>query len=322
MNIKETITTTVCRTKEQMKINAPEILLGLGIGCGVVGIAGTIVATTKIESRLEEIKANQDKVTEIVEADPEALTEEEASRARLGYAIRGYGKIALDYAPALTAYAAAVTCIIKSHNILTQRNQAAIAAFASLDSAFKSYRARVEEKYGVEEERKIRYGVKETFEKEKDPETGKMKKVKIQTIDGDVELGPYVRFFDEASREWTKDANYNALVLKTSQDYWNQALKSRSLNVVGRVFLNEILKELDLPETEEGQYIGWALEKGQEPHIDYGLINYNPAARRFINGYESVALLDFNCDGYVADALPSMADARIEEIIEEKSQAC
>jgi hypothetical protein len=58
--------------------------------------------------------------------------------------------------------------------------------------------------------------------------------------------------FNEESTHWSQDPDINALFITTVLNYLADTLKAQ-----GYVFLNEVLRELGLPRTSQGQLIGW-----------------------------------------------------------------
>lgn len=59
-------------------------------------------------------------------------------------------------------------------------------------------------------------------------------------------------YSEETSRNWSRDPDINYLFVNQVQNYCNDRLK-----VAGFVFLNDVLQELGLPRTREGQSLGW-----------------------------------------------------------------
>lgn len=112
----------------------------------------------------------------------------------------------------------------------------------------------------------------------------------------------YARFFDEASPNWTDNAEYNLMFLSQKQQYLNDLLKSR-----GHVFLNDVYDELGIPRTKAGAVLGWVYDEKNpngDNFIDFGIFNINnERCRNFVNGYEKTILLDFNVDGNIFDRL-------------------
>lgn len=114
-----------------------------------------------------------------------------------------------------------------------------------------------------------------------------------------VDVSPYAVFFDESCSAWTKDPESNKYFLNAQQNYANELLRSR-----GHMFLNDIYDMLGFPRTKAGQVVGWIYDETNpigDNYVDFGLLadrNHD-----FINGYESIVLLDFNVDGNIWDRM-------------------
>ena len=219
---------------------------------------------------------------------------------------RAYGKTALSliklYGPAVLVEGSAIGCLVGSHKILRNRNAALASTLATVSTAFDRYKKRVAEKLGDEAEKELRYDIhKEEIEEEYTDEKGK-KKVRKKTVStiNEEETSPYSRFYDAGCCGWSRDASANLLYLKNVQAYFNDRLRIR-----GYVFLNEVYEYLNLPIIQEGQYIGWYYDPNDENlHncVDFGIYDIHDARKRdFVNGYETVILLDFNIDGNIVD---------------------
>lgn len=113
---------------------------------------------------------------------------------------------------------------------------------------------------------------------------------------------PYARFFDESCLGWTKNSEYNLMYLTTQQKYCNDLLRNK-----GHLFLNEVYDILDMPRTSAGQVVGWIYDKEHpvgDNFVDFGLYDVTDESKvKFVNGYTSTVLLDFNVDGNILDLL-------------------
>lgn len=124
----------------------------------------------------------------------------------------------------------------------------------------------------------------------------------VPTINHDAvkRYSPYAIFFDASCDEWDKSPEYNKTFLSNVTDRANRELKKR-----GYLFLNEVYRMLGAKETEIGQYVGWIYDENNpvgDNYVDLGYHDvYDDAARRFVNGYEPVVLLDPNVDGKIID---------------------
>ena len=196
--------------------------------------------------------------------------------------------------------AAAISCLAKSHDILTKRNAALTAAYVAVDEAFGQYRKRVVDKYGDEQDREFRYGVEEV---DIIDENGKLHKEKRPEDLPSM----YARFFDEYSTSWSKDPEYNYVFLSCQQKYANDMLTKR-----GHLFLNEVYDMLGLDRTTAGSVVGWVITQSDgDNYVDFGIFKGRGVAntaedvelRDFINGRNASLLLDFNVDGIIYDKI-------------------
>ena len=91
---------------------------------------------------------------------------------------------------------------------------------------------------------------------------------------------------------WDKDPEVSKFFLIQQQNFLNEKLNSE-----GVVFLNDVYKALGARITQAGQTVGWYKGSGRgDDYIDFGMFDsHNRKAREFINGYERVIILDFNC---------------------------
>ncbi len=280
-----------------IKFNAvkysPEILLGVGVVGVVVGTVLACKSTTKVSGILEEHEKHKGEVEECIVNEDIEYTEEDAEK---DYAVLN-AKTSLEfvklYAPAITVMGLSFTCILASHKIIKKRNVALSAAFTTVDVAFKDYKRRVEERYGKEAEREIRYNIKrKEVEEEVVDEKGKTKTVKKEVYDYNLKIDEqtdFRRFFDSGNPNWEDNIEYNLMYLKGQQDYWNDVLVRK-----GRVFLSDIYFSLGYEETKASRIVGWeydATNDGPKGQIDFGVFDY-----RF-DDENPTLLLDFNVDG-------------------------
>lgn len=284
----------------KIKRRSPEILAVAGtIGIGVSGFMAC-KATLKLNDILEETKETIDTIHQVAEDESMAdrYSEEDAQKDLVITYTQTGVKIAKLYGPSVILGVLSVGCLLTSNNILRKRNVALAAAYTAVDKGFKEYRSRVIDRFGEAVDRELKYNLqtKKITETVIDEETGKEKKEKktVEVVEGDAsDYSPYARFFDEASRRWENNAEYNMMFLHSAQEYMNQRLRA-----YGHLFLNEVYDYLDIPRTQAGNRMGWMYdEKNQigDPYVDFNIFKVNrPAARDFVNGYEKSILLDFN----------------------------
>lgn len=304
----------LARQAFRLEKNAPKLLFG----AGVTGMVGSTVlacrATLQLEDRLAKAREELELVRnrqEFIEkmkndSDPkvaekyvdEEYTDHDQQRDTTLVYIRSVVSVGKLYAPPILLGAASIIMLSKSHSILQQRNAALTAAYLGLEQAFNEYRGRVREKYGEDAEDEIRFPREKI--KEINPETGREHSVEI--VDP-TKLSIYARIFDEKSKEWTKDPEWNLIYLKNQQQFANDMLRAR-----GHVLLNDVYDCLDIPRSSAGTVVGWVLGDEGDNYIDFGI--YSKANSDFVNGRERSVVLDFNVDGLIYD--------QIEDIPEEK----
>lgn len=306
------------KTKFKLKKNSPEILIISGVIGMVVSTVMACKATTKLDDILE--KGNERiegaKAIKMEDGGSQITTQQEVNKKLFkAYACTGLDVVKL-YAPSAIGMGLSISAILCSHNIMRQRNITLATAYAALDQTYKKYRERVVEQFGEDAEKDIRYGVtKEKFEETVTDENGKEKKKKVTKglVDQD-KVGPYAKFFDEGSRMWEKDADLNLMFLRQQERIFNDKL------IVDKyVFLSDVYRALDIPETKVSRSVGWIYDP-KNPNlannIDFGIYNTNrEKSRDFVNGYERVILLDFNVDG------PIMNRVDFDKLAEEKKNS-
>jgi hypothetical protein len=288
------VTTKLGRNALLLQKSSPTILFGAGV-VGVVG--GTVLAcraTLKMDKVLTEAATKMNKVKDF--EDPQ-YNEKDREHDLTLVRFQTGAQIVRLYAPAVIVTGFGIAALVSSHRILTNRNAALTAAYATLEGAFVQYRARVIEKYGEEQDQYFRYGTEKA--EITDPETNKKRQI--------IRLGPggaisgYARFFDQYCPSWSKDPEVNLFFLKCQQNYVNDLLKAR-----GHVFLNEVYDRLGMERSQAGAVVGWVLsdDHSTDNYISFGVFEgQTENARDFVNGREGAVLCDFNVDGIIYDKI-------------------
>ena len=308
------ITKNINKFGLKIKQHGPEIL----IVSGIIGVAASTVlackATIKAKEVLDEAKENINKIHECASNEhikcSGEYTEEDMKKDLTTVYVQTGVKLIRNYAPAVILGTLSLSAIITSNNILRQRNVTLAAAYATLDKSFKEYRKRVIERVGEEAEKEIRYNVKaKTIEETIVDENGKEKKVKKEIKVIGKNYSQFAKFFDESSKEWEKDPEYNLVFLRQQQAWANDKLRAK-----GYLFLNEVYDMLGLQPTKAGQMYGWIYDPDNPNHsgdnfVDFGIYDgHREVVRDFVNGYERSILLDFNVDGYILDKLNNIEE--------------
>lgn len=289
----------------KLRKHSPEILVGVGMVGLVVGTVASTKAVTKAEAIIDGMNNRLDHIKLVKEnSSDEDYSKTDYQKDLVIVYTQTTVDVIKTVAPAVSLVVVSAACIIGGHRILQRRNVALLAAYKVLEKGFSSYRARVIEDHGEETDYNYRNGIRveKIEEKIKDPETGKTKKaiVEKKVFDPNA-VSKYARYFDESSEYWSNNPEYNLVLLLHRQKYWNDMLQ-----IKGHVFLNDVYVSLGIPKTQLGQQAGWVLSKNGDNFVDFGIFTdakgrTNP--RSFVNGNESVILLDFNVDGYILDCI-------------------
>lgn len=306
MSIKREIS----RIKFNAVQKAPVAMLIAGIGLGVAAIVEFCRKTPEAVPVVEEYKETVAELTETHRITGDDIT------FRKDFAVETVKtgvKLGRIYAKPLALYASSVALNVKSYNIMQSRNLALAAAYAGVGNEIRRVYSRIEERYGEEALDEIKHGIKkvEIEETKIDERTGQevVEKKVVPVVDissGDPnEVSPYARFFDEASRLWRDDSEFNLTLLMDREEEANRILRDE-----GKLLLNQVYDMLDIPKSRAGSKVGWRYyANGKNPSGD-NRVSFNvhnirrPASRDFVNGYEKVILLDFNVDGEIIDSFP------------------
>ena len=294
--IMKSVSSVANKTVMKLKKHSPEILVVAGVVGAVASAVIACKATTKVGKITEEAKDMIDAIHESekngVTPAGETYTKEDCQKdLAITYVQTGI-KYAKLYAPAVILGSLSITSILASNNILRKRNVALGAAYAAIDKSFKEYRGRVIERFGEQVDHELKYNIKaKKFEEvETDPDTGKQKKVKKTVMVTDPNLqSDYAVYFDNKSRNYETNMDYNRMFLKAQQQFANDKLQAR-----GHIFLNEVLDDLDLPRSPAGQIVGWTKD-GPDGYVNFRILEVE---RETEDGrHEPALLLDFNVEG-------------------------
>lgn len=292
--LKNAMTSKVGRQILKTKKHSPTIFF---VG-GVVGVVGATVLACKATLQLDEVlDETEEREDTIKHFDHPRYTEEDRSKDLFKSKAITVGKMVKLYSPALVVGGISIAALTGSHIALNRRNTAIMAAYSALDKGFKEYRARVREELGDEKDLEFRHGTEthvETIMDENDEP-----KVVEHTVAPHGMPSIYARFFDEGSKSFQRQPEYNQLFLNSQQNYANDLLRSR-----GHIFLNEVYDMLGLPRSKAGAVVGWVISKDGDNFVDFGVYDQDDERkRRFVNHDERAILLDFNVDGVIYDLI-------------------
>ena len=294
------ISRTFNRIGLQLKKHSPEIL----VVAGVIGTVTSAVMACKASTKLNDILDKRKKEIETIhyyKEHPEELKEEYTKEDATKDTVIVYRDTVIDlinlYGPSIALGALSIAGIITSNNIHRKRNIALAAAYTAVDAGFKQYRGRVIERLGEEFDKELRYNVKnvEVEEKVVDKKGEETTVKKTVTVVDPSEFSDYAKLFDDGNSGWDPDPEYSLMFLKHQQNYANDLLRTQ-----GHLFLNEVYDMLGIPRTKAGQIVGWIYDEKNPNHdgdnfVDFGI--YTKANKEFVDGFEKVAILDFNVDG-------------------------
>lgn len=275
-----------CRAMKSTVIRkAPEILMVTGIAGVVAGAGATVVATVKTVKDCDKMSEELESVERtrqiaIDYKDDSLYPEETCKNDKKEIYIRYGAKIAWHYVPAAIAFGVSIGSFVWSKNILSKRNAALAASYAALSTTFEEYRKRVVEKYGKEEDQRLRYGTH--TEEYVDEETGEVVTKEVPNVSDD----KFTILFDERSNLFfTKDhtprwREQNLITLKQMQGWLQRELNS---SIYG-VSPNELCDQMGIQRRAEFVELVWP--KGYT--VDFGLGDINNGSYRdVVNGYAS-----------------------------------
>ncbi len=287
-----------------LKKNAPEIttvLSAIGvIGTGVLSARAAYKSTKAINEHrevMEQLRANKENFDDNKEYNKEVAVV--------------YKNTAIEmlkvYWPAAVCSGLTIAGIFTTNAVHRKRYFTMAGMYASVSAAYKEYRKRVSEKYGEETERELYYNVKreELVTVETDKKGNEKTKVDIVMSPNVVDNSDYSLFLlKPGDKVWyynRPDLTYYKL--KGYEAVLTQMLRSR-----GYLFLNEVLRTLELPEIPEGQVIGWVYDEDKSDTdncVDFGLKDGTENFEFFMNGKNEFLYITMNHDGTIYDKFPS-----------------
>ena len=267
--------------------HAPTILTA----AGTAGFIGTTILASKATLKVEETVAEETALlVKVHEAhDAGKLEDKDALHDKVILYTRMTTKLAKLYAPALILGAASIVSLATGHGIMLKRNASLAAAYAAVDQAFKTYKKKVESKFGKD-------AVIDALVSTADEDLTKneLTMEAIAAVDG---VSPYGVIFDETNNNWSADEDLSMLHLKCQQQYANDILQTR-----GHIFLNEVYKMLGFPHTPAGAVTGWVKGNGDD-FVDFNIFEGTFEGEDEKGRTVTKWALDFNVDGVMYDKI-------------------
>nr|DAU64775.1 MAG TPA: hypothetical protein [Caudoviricetes sp.] len=267
--------------------HAPTILTA----AGTAGFIGTTILASKATLKVEETIAEETALLVRVHEAHEAgkLEDKDALHDKVILYTRMTTKLAKLYAPGLILGAASIVSLATGHGIMLKRNASLAAAYAAVDQAFKTYKKKVESKFGKDA---VIDALVSTAEE--DLTKNELTMEAIAAVDG---VSPYGVIFDETNNNWSADEDLSMLHLKCQQQYANDILQTR-----GHIFLNEVYKMLGFPHTPAGAVTGWVKGNGDD-FVDFNIFEGTFEGEDEKGRTVTKWALDFNVDGVMYDKI-------------------
>ena len=269
---------------------------------GVVGVcgAGVLACRATYKEAGDAVKTAKTDIEAIKESG--YSSEKEFNKAVKNVYLDAAKTMFRLYAPAIGLGIISVGLIMYGHKTLKKEYLLVGGAYKALTNDYDKYRKKVKTFVGDDKERAI-----STLKRPpkvvqvEDPQTGEM--VDTNEYEYEFEDVPTDRsvFFDETCQPWMERKG-NPEELKRFLIELQEEMQKK-FDKQGYLLLNDVYKELDVPETYAGSVCGW-LKGYSSDKIDFGIFNIkSQSSRRFVNGLEDVILLTFNDGGYISDKI-------------------
>lgn len=262
---------------------------------GVVGLTATAVMAARASRKATPIVDSHAKSRAEIGIKTDTMSKaavKERQQKLLGLYMHTGKDLLRVYGPTIVVGTVSAASILWGHNILKGRHVATMAAYSGMMEQFGAYRERVRKTLGEKAELDIFRGAHGEWVE--DPENkGEYKLEPKYDEDANAGYSYFQPWFDETNDYFKRDPEMNKLWLKGCQAHQN-----RVLDIVGYVFLNDVLKDLNMKLVPEGQVMGWMRDgKNGNGYIDFGFMSGNdPHTVAFREGKEPTVRLNFNVD--------------------------
>lgn len=305
------ITRRLTQIKFGAKERSPEICFVAGVG--TLAAAGVMLWKArpkyeKVREELEKQKGEIKELTEKVEAgevSEETYSKDDARNDILKVTVKAGAKEARILAPAIALGGLSIFLFYTSHKIMKGRYTGMAKAYEGIAKDYDILKNAVIATFGIgkyNELARVNTVCKILEPNEDSNDVSSYDAVEpMETYSANSKI-----FGPETSPLASKDPSANLFLLEGLQQTFTDLLRNRMTDSKpGRLFLNEVLRGLELEETDEGNLLGWTCYPNEEDNIKYGAQGYvdfgiydisSDADRRFIEGYENTILLHFNVD--------------------------
>jgi len=296
--IKKSLGIFAAKSNYFFRKNGPAILTTLGIIAPGVAIVTSSFAGVKANEIIKLHKSN----IEVINGNDTLDKKTRRINKFKVYSDSSF-KLLSVYAPTLFLYMFGVGATLSSSSIMKQRNAALAASYAAIQSQLMSYRDRVKEAIGEEEESKIFGNVvkKKRVVKDKD---GNEVVEEYEVIEP--EVNDYMYLFDETTPCWSPNPRNNLEMLLMFEDRLTEQLTRH-----GFLFMEDVWKllgversQLSKTQLQEARVVGWIYDRDNpngDNRVSFGLRNKDGSltehAKGMLRRCEPGVMLVFNPDG-------------------------
>lgn len=290
------------------KKHAPEgFLLGglVSIGYGAYKLCKGTLKASEVVSESKEKLDSIESYYQAVKDDKDSDYTEEKYKKDVGAVKKEMAlSVAKEYAPGAGFMLTGVGCVLYSHRIMGKRQLAVIAAYKTMDEAFRAYRKRFASKYGEEAERDIYNGKIETdYTVKTVDDEGNETDVVTHVSVPDAASQMYDRYFGDTNPFWVNDCHSNVHTLLNIQDSLQH-----DLTMWGSLDLNyQYVKTGFKRNKSYGMIVGTTSDGDGDHYIDFGLRNLDGTLSKEALDYihsgdpHRPLRIRFNVDGIIYD---------------------
>lgn len=279
--------------KTYLKEHGNDILMGLGITGMVGGTVMACVATTKLDSVMQEYRTKLQAITTCVYGD-------EKQRKKDILKLRGWltWELTKLYGPSVVVEGLSTASILSGYGGVKKTCGELAVTCMGLERTIAGYRGRVKDVVGEEKEEQIWLGGKEeVVQEEKKDEKGEVVQEEKKEVVYDKRLpSPYARWFcmfESEAAELNND--YNRQFLERMQSLFETMLKANRY-----LLLNQVYEALGYKKTVAGNHVGWVYDPNDTSRDSKVDLRMKFVARRNEDGsIERCWMIDPNVDGNI-----------------------
>lgn len=254
--------------KHTISKHSPQIFMAAGILGFVSAAVVAVMKADKIKPIIDETKDNV-KAATIDDRRFGFKTKGDEILYKTTIVTKAVAKVSKEMAVPIGLATLSTGCLLKSYNIMSDRQLALVSTIDILKTGKDVYRKAVLDEVGEETTKKIDEKV---IVKQITDHLEKAHRNNSNTVNADADT--FSRYFcKETSNKYPKEGADTVLpFLKAAETYFNQLLHSREcLGRPGVVRFNEVLDYLGFQKIPEGETSGW-ISYGGKGFVDFGII--------------------------------------------------